>query len=72
MLEKETRSQGSLLLVGESPLKKVARNVLERSCPMQMMTVQLGRVFTFFCKYLPTTVNPLLSPQPPFSNKPPL
>ena len=48
MLEKEPRSQGSLLLVGESPSKKVAQNVLERSCPLQMMTVQLGRVFTFF------------------------
>ena len=48
MLEKESRSQGSLLLVGESPKNEVARNVLERSYPLQMMTAQVGHIFTFF------------------------
>ena len=66
MLEKESRSQGSLLLVGESPKNEVARNVLERSYPLQMMTAQqVGHIFTFFCKYLPTTVNSSIIKSPP-------
>ena len=68
MLEKEPRSQGSLL----------AWKVLQWSCPLQMMTAQVGLMFTFFCKYLPTTVNLLSTPLPPppsqirhLSKKPP-
>ena len=57
MLEKEPRSQGSLL----------AWKVLQRSGPLQMMTAQVGLIFTFFCTYLPTTVNILSSPPPPLS-----
>ena len=48
MLEKEPRSQGSLL----------AWKVLQWSCPLQMMTAQVGLIFTFFCKYLPTIKPP--------------
>ena len=56
------------------------QQAIEKSCPMQMMTVQVGRVFLiiFLIKYLPHVVNPLSPPPPPppsqislLSKKPP-
>ena len=53
-------------------LSERLEQAIEKSCPLQMMTVQVEGVFlNFSIKYLPNIVNPL-SPPPPttFSNKP--
>ena len=58
-------------------LSERLEQAIEKSCPLQMMTVQVGRGFLIFkIKYLPNTVKPISPPPPPhsttFSNKPPL
>ena len=60
-------------------LSERLEQAIEKSCPLQMMTVQVGRVFLIFflIKYLPNIVNPLPPPPPPpseislLSKKPP-
>ena len=45
-------------------LSERLEQAIEKSCPLQMMTVQVGRVFLIFfsIKYLPYIVNPLSPP----------
>ena len=56
-------------------LSERLEQAIEKSCPLQMMTVQVGRVFLIFfsIKYFPYIVNPLSPPLPTaFSNTSPL